>query len=83
MFSLALGHMQTCEQQGTTLLVDWCLGPNKPELVSKRAAPNPHHPKHPRSSEELLYRGPPGEPNVPALQRLLSHHVLVSRPRGG
>jgi len=39
MFSLALGHMETCEKMGAALLVDW-------------------------SSEELLYRGPPGEPNV-------------------
>ncbi|CAE6918665.1 unnamed protein product [Symbiodinium sp. CCMP2592] len=39
MFSLALGHMETCEKTGAALLVDW-------------------------SSEELLYRGPPGEPNV-------------------
>ncbi|CAE7498990.1 unnamed protein product [Symbiodinium natans] len=39
MFSLALGHMETCEKTGTALIVDW-------------------------SSEELLYRGPPEEPNV-------------------
>jgi len=39
MFSLALGHMETCEKQGTALIVDW-------------------------SSDELLYKGPPGEPNV-------------------
>lgn len=39
MFSLALGHAQTCEQKGWALIVDW-------------------------SSEELLYRGPPGEPNL-------------------
>ena len=25
MFSLALGHMETCEKTGTALIVDWCL----------------------------------------------------------
>lgn len=39
MFSLALGHAETCEKQGLGLIVDW-------------------------TSSELLYRGPPGEPNV-------------------
>lgn len=39
MFSLAMGHMLTCEQKGWTLVVDW-------------------------SWEELLYKGPPGEPNL-------------------
>jgi len=39
MFSLALGHAETCEKLGMSLVVDW-------------------------SGEELLYRGPPGQPNL-------------------
>ncbi|CAJ1402448.1 unnamed protein product [Effrenium voratum] len=39
MFSLALGHADSCEKQGLGLVVDW-------------------------SSSDLLYSGPPGEPNL-------------------
>ena len=63
MFSLALGHMETCEKMGAALLVDWSLVWKEDKKGLAKSWPQL------RSSEELLYRGPPGEPNVLALHR--------------
>ena len=58
MFSLALGHADSCEKQGLGLVVDWIW----PQCVPWRT--HGHSTCVARSSSDLLYSGPPGEPNL-------------------